>query len=73
MTPPQLPAPPCPRCSSRRVKRLVYGLVDYDMLLELGNGEPEFEFGWLRPPVHDWHCADCGHEWRDPAYSSRWR
>ena len=43
---------------------LVYGFVDYDRLLELG-GEPDFELGWLRPPVHDWHCADCGHEWRE--------
>lgn len=59
------PVPACPKCASSRVKRLVYGLVDYDQLLELG-GEPDFELGWLAPPEHDWHCADCGHAWRAP-------
>jgi hypothetical protein len=48
------------------VKRLIYGLIDYDLLLELGPEGPDFELGWLRPPVHDWHCANCGHEWREP-------
>jgi hypothetical protein len=42
----------------------MYRLVDYDQMLDL-DGEPDFELGWLRAPVHDWHCADCGHEWRE--------
>jgi hypothetical protein len=63
---PDKPAPACPKCASPRVKRLIYGLIDYDLLLELGPEGPDFELGWLRPPVHDWHCADCGHEWREP-------
>jgi len=59
------PLPKCPKCGSGRVKRLVYGLIDYDRLLELGDQEPDFELGWLRTPQYDWHCADCRHEWRE--------
>jgi hypothetical protein len=61
---PAKPVPACPKCTSPRVKRLIYGLVDYDFMLEL-DGEPDFELGWLRSPMHDWHCVDCGHEWRE--------
>jgi len=41
--------------------------VDDDRLPAGGPGgrEPDLEPGWLRPPVHDWHCADGGHEWRE--------
>jgi hypothetical protein len=58
------PAPQCPRCGAGRVKRLVYGLVDYELFLELGGREPDFELGWLKTPHCDWHCVQCGHEWR---------
>jgi ribosomal protein S27AE len=62
-TPPPLA---CPRCGAARVQRLVYGLVDYEMFLELGDAEPDFELGWLKEPRHDWHCGACGHEWSVP-------
>lgn len=57
------PAPPCPRCGATGAKRLVYGLVDYELFLELGDVAPNFELGWLRKPAYDWRCAACGHEW----------
>lgn len=60
------PVPSCPRCGARRVKRLVYGLVDYEMFLELGDSEPDFALGWFREPRHDWRCEACGHEWSAP-------
>jgi ribosomal protein S27AE len=56
----------CPRCGAARVKRLVYGLVDYEQFLELGDSEPDFALGWLKEPRHDWRCGACGHEWSVP-------
>ncbi|UCH54123.1 MAG: hypothetical protein JSW09_04930 [Pseudomonadota bacterium] len=53
----------CPNCGAARVKRLVYGLVDYELFLELGNSEPDFVLGWWQEPRHDWRCDACGHEW----------
>ena len=61
------PVPARPKCASLRGKRPACGLVDDDRLPAGGPGgrEPDLEPGWLRPPVHDWHCADGGHEWRE--------
>jgi len=58
------PPPPCPRCGSGAVRRLIYGLIGYELFLELGDGEPDFELGWLKEPQFEWRCARCGHEWR---------
>jgi len=58
--------PPCPRCGATRTKRLIYGMVDYELLLELGPKEPDFELGWMTEPRRAWHCGRCGHQWGKP-------
>lgn len=60
-------APPCPHCGAWRTKRLIYGLVDYELLLELGSKEPNFELGWMAEPRRAWHCSACGHQWGNPS------
>jgi hypothetical protein len=52
------PAPVRPKCTSRRGKRLIYGLVEYDRLLELGAEGPGFELSWLMSPDHEWRKSD---------------
>lgn len=61
--------PSCPQCGAYRSRRLIYGLVDYELLLELGPGEPDFELGWFAEPRKSWLCAQCGHAWGDPGES----
>ncbi|MEK6771209.1 MAG: hypothetical protein AABY62_06175 [Pseudomonadota bacterium] len=48
---------------------MIYGLVDYELLLELGPGEPDFELGWFAEPRKRWRCAQCGHAWGAPEES----
>jgi hypothetical protein len=60
------PGPPCPLCGAARTKRLIYGLIDYELLLELGSKEPNFELGWMSEPRLAWHCGQCGHRWGNP-------
>jgi len=55
--------PRCPQCGATRAKRLIYGLIDYELLLELGSGEPDFELGWSDEPRKAWHCPRCGYRW----------
>ncbi|MEK6550843.1 MAG: hypothetical protein AAB329_04900 [Pseudomonadota bacterium] len=62
-------SPDCPVCGASRSRRLIYGLVDYELLLELGPGEPDFELGWFTEPRKSWRCAQCGHAWGDPGKS----
>ena len=53
----------CPKCQSVRVQKMEYGLPAnpgsnpnvYDAGCEEDDNSPE------------WHCADCGHEWRTSA------
>ena len=61
--------PSCPVCGASGGRRLIYGLVDYELLLELGPGEPDFELGWFAEPRKRWRCAQCGHAWGDPGES----
>ncbi len=63
------PPPICPRCGASRSRRLIYGLIDYELLLELGPGEPDFELGWFVEPRKRWRRAQCGHAWGMPEES----
>jgi ribosomal protein L37AE/L43A len=59
--------PNCPKCGATRTKRLIYGLIHYETLLELGPTEPDFEFGWVTEKMRAWHCSECLHQWGEPA------
>jgi hypothetical protein len=63
---PAQPGLSCPRCGAARSKRLIYGLVDYELLLELGPMEPNFELGWMSEPRWGWQFGQCGHQWGNP-------
>lgn len=56
----------CPRCGGTRIRRLYHGPVDYEMFLELGPGEPDFELAGLADAGLMWSCTDCRHAWGRP-------
>ena len=54
----------CPRCHSRDIRCLVYGLP----AAELSEEEKEhYELGGCMVRKEEWHCAACGHDWPEHA------
>jgi hypothetical protein len=54
----------CPKCASKEVARLVYGLVDMDTISqELESGRAVLAGCDVGESSPQWHCNSCGNEW----------
>ena len=58
----------CPKCGSKKVQEIVYGLVDDEYLKNAGD---DIYFDGCMPTDAEWHCADCDWEW-GPNWSGKY-
>lgn len=58
--------PACPACGSERVAQILYGLVDNSdgLVKALEAGYVVLGGCCVTDDDPDYHCHDCGHEWR---------
>ncbi len=54
----------CPRCDSRDVLPIVYGLPGPELTEESLAGKVALGGCVIWPESPDWLCQSCGHDWR---------
>lgn len=57
----------CPRCRSRRVVPIAYGLPGDELMRAAQAGRIELGGCEVCEDAPNWHCRACAHEWRGPA------
>lgn len=64
----------CPKCGSRNVLKIIYGMPPYEMYLKEKRGEIKLGGCRISDFSPEYYCKDCEHEWNkkesiDKAYS----
>ena len=51
----------CPKCSSKRIATILYGMPEYSVKLEMDMKEGKIAIGGCCEAIGDpkWQCADC--------------
>lgn len=56
--------PVCPKCGSKEVVRIVYGLPSPELMEEANRGKVALGGCCISGNDPQWHCNGCEHEWR---------
>ncbi len=56
--------PTCPKCKSKKVLPIVYGLPDKNLAREAEQGKVVLGGCCIGDDDPRWSCGDCGNEWR---------
>ena len=59
--------PPCPKCGSREVIPIVYGMPGPELLRKSAEGRVALGGCVVSPENPTVECQTCGASWRDPA------
>jgi hypothetical protein len=64
----------CPRCDSKRVADILYGLPDFsdELVRKLDAGEIVLGGCTIFEGDPTWHCVACGHRWGEQELPGRW-
>ena len=58
--------PVCPKCSSKNIIPIVFGLPGPELEAEAMAGKVSLGGCIVSPDDPEWHCRDCKHEWASP-------
>ena len=54
----------CPKCKSQEVIPIIYGLPGLDLAEKESNGEVKLGGCLVIEGNPEWHCKNCGYEWK---------
>ena len=53
----------CPKCDSRNIVPIIYGMPDWELQEEYNKGKVELGGCVINEEPRDRHCKDCEHQW----------
>ncbi len=59
----------CPKCNSKNIIPILYGLPVYEAFLKEQEGKLKLGGCVIDEESPNWHCKDCGYEWKEDPFS----